>query len=223
MNIAIIGAGKVGRALGGSLLTAGHGVTYASATPAAARSLAQSLPGARAAGSNVEAVSGATLVILAVPYAAVNEVLTELQGHLRGKILVDVTNPLNEDYSDLVTGAVSGAELIQARVREAPVIKAFNTILAALPADPYANGMQLDGFVAGEDGDAKAQALELVCSIGFNPIDAGSLAMARALEALALLNLSLQQRNGWPREPGWKTLGPTRRPTTTNGGGRAGG
>ena len=89
------------------------------------------------------------------------------------------------------------------------VIKAFNTAFAARQADPVVDGVQLDGFVAGDDANARADVLELVRSIGFRPIDAGSLRMARALEAMAILNISLQIRNNWPWQTGWKLVGPT--------------
>ena len=69
--------------------------------------------------------------------------------------------------------------------------------------------MPLDGFVAADDPEAKAKTLELARSIGFRPIDAGPLAMARALEALAILNIALQMQHGWPWQSGWKLIGPT--------------
>jgi len=67
----------------------------------------------------------------------------------------------------------------------------------------------LDGFVAGDGADAKAAVLELVRSIGFRPVDAGGLGMTRALEAMALLNVTLQIRSNWPRQACWKLIGPT--------------
>jgi predicted dinucleotide-binding enzyme len=91
----------------------------------------------------------------------------------------------------------------------ARVVKAFNTILAAHQAAPDIDGIQLDGFVAGDDGAAKKKVLELVTSLGFRPIDAGPLAMARALEGMGTLNISLNMTNGWPWQSGWKLLGPT--------------
>src|SRR5207237_4229645 len=70
-------------------------------------------------------------------------------------------------------------------------------------------GSRLDGFVAGDDEAAKQKALEFIESIGFRPLDAGPLAMARALEAMGLLNIVLQIRNNWPWQSGWKLAGPT--------------
>jgi predicted dinucleotide-binding enzyme len=75
-------------------------------------------------------------------------------------------------------------------------------------ADPSVKGVKLDGFVAGDDKGAKDKALELVGSIGFRPVDAGPLVMARVLEGMALLNITLQIKYGWPWQNGWKLVGP---------------
>jgi predicted dinucleotide-binding enzyme len=68
--------------------------------------------------------------------------------------------------------------------------------------------MRLDGFVAGDDQGAKDTALEFVRSIGFRPIDAGPLVMARAIEGMGLLIVMLQIKHGWPWQNGWKLVGP---------------
>ncbi len=172
MDITIIGAGNVGKALTGSAIRVGHSVTLSSASGESAR-LAAGLMGAGAAASNREAVDGAEVVVLAVPYSAVEDILDEVGEALDGKILVDATNPLKPDYSGLATGGASGAEEIQARVPGARVVKAFNTQFAARQAEPTVSGLRADGFVAGDDAQAKAAVLGLVEAIGFNPVDAG--------------------------------------------------
>jgi 8-hydroxy-5-deazaflavin:NADPH oxidoreductase len=208
MDITIIGAGNVGKALTGSAVRAGHSVTVSSAGGKSAQALAEA-SGARAAASSREAAEGAELVILAVPYTAVPDVLDEIGPALDGKIVVDATNPLKADYSGLATEGTSGAEEIQARVPGARVVKAFNTALAAQQADPkVAGGLRADGYVAGDDEEAKATVLGLVEAIGFNPVDAGGLAMARYLEGMAWLNISLQMKNGWGWQSSWKLVGP---------------
>ncbi|OLC26808.1 MAG: hypothetical protein AUG06_07440 [Actinobacteria bacterium 13_1_20CM_2_65_11] len=88
------------------------------------------------------------------------------------------------------------------------MVKAFNYAFAPRMADPAVDGIRLDGFVAGDDQAAKDKVLELVGSIGFRPLDAGALVMARVLESLALLNILLQIRYGWPWQNGWKLVGP---------------
>jgi len=208
MKIAIIGAGNVGKALSGSFVRAGHDVTISSQHPDNARAAAAE-SGAKAAATNAEAIPDAEVVVLAVPYGVLAEVVDELGDALNGKVVVDATNPLRPDYQGLAVEGTSAAEQVQARVKGARVVKAFNTALAARQADPLVDGTALDGFVAGDDEQAKATVLELARSIGFHPIDAGPLASARALEALALLNIMLQIRNNWTWQTGWKLVGPT--------------
>lgn len=208
MKIAIIGAGNVGKALSGSFVRAGHDVTISSQHPDNARAAAAET-GAKAAATSAEAVPNAEVVVLAVPYGALAEVVDELGDALTGKVVVDATNPLRPDYQGLAIEGTSAAEQVQARVKGAKVVKAFNTALAARQADPLVDGTPLDAFVAGDDEQAKATVMELARSIGFHPIDAGPLELARALEALALLNIMLQIRNNWTWQTGWKLVGPT--------------
>ena len=207
MKIAIIGAGNVGRALATSSVRAGHAVVISSSDQVDAQSVASAV-GATAAATNELAVSGADLVVFAVPYPAEPELATNLASALTGKIVVDVTNPLKPDLSGLST-ATSAAEELQALLPKSIVVKALNTAFASRQADPIVDGEQLDGYVAADDAAAKAAVLDYVASIGFRPIDAGPLAMARSLEAMALLNITLQVRNGWPWQSGWKLVGPT--------------
>ena len=208
MNITIIGSGNVGKALAGSFVRAGYSVTLSSANPDNA-SAAASETGAQAAASNGAAVAAGDVVVLAVPYPVLPQLLDELGDGLRGKIVVDATNPMRADYMGLATEGTSAAEEIQAHAPGARVVKAFNTVLASRQVDPTVDGVQVDGFVAADDEEAKAAVLELASSIGLRPIDAGALEMARALEAMALLNITLQLRNSWPWQSAWKLVGPT--------------
>ncbi len=207
MNIAIIGAGNVGRALATSAIRGGHTVTVSSASGVSATMVAEQT-GAKAAASNRAAVEGADLVVLAVPYTALVDLLDDVGPALAGKIVVDATNPLKADGSGLAVEGTSGAEQIQARLPQARVVKAFNSQFAARQADPQVAGMHVDGYVAADDEAAKQMVLELVQAMGFHPVDAGQLAMARALEAMAFLNISLQMRHNWSWQAGWKLVGP---------------
>jgi predicted dinucleotide-binding enzyme len=204
MNIGIIGAGNVGQALATASVRAGHAVTITSTTVGEAERVAAAV-GAKAVASNRAAVADAEAVILAVPFDAISAIAQELGSALDGKVLIDVTNRFAPEQLD----GPSNAEQAQAMAPNARVVKAFNTIFASRQADPVIDGIQLDGFVAGDDPAAKQQALALVASLGFRPIDAGSLAMARALEGMGTLNISLNAANGWPWQSGWKLLGPT--------------
>ncbi|HEY0868340.1 MAG TPA: NADPH-dependent F420 reductase [Fimbriimonas sp.] len=203
MKIGTIGAGNVGTALTTASRRAGHDVTISSNDPADAQKLAAEV-GAQAARSNREDVAASDLVILAVPFDAVEAIVAQ-GGDLAGKVLIDVTNR----FDPMQLTGESNAERIQKMAPQATVVKAFNTIFAAHQADPTAHGVQLDGFVAGEDGEAKAQVLEFVRTLGFRPIDASPLAMSRALEGMGTLNIALNMKNQWPWQTGWKLLGPT--------------
>jgi NADPH-dependent F420 reductase len=208
VRVGIIGAGNVGEALATSAGRAGHAVTLSATDPSHAQAAAQAT-GVKAAASNRAAVEGADVVVLAVPHANVGAVLDEVGDALRGKVLVDATNRVNPADPGSVLDGTSAAEQTQARVPSARVVKAFNTAFASRLANPVVDGVPLDGFVAGDDAAAKAAVLDLVGSLGFRPIDAGPLVMARALEGMALLIISLQIRNNWVWQNGWKLVGPT--------------
>lgn len=207
MDIAIIGAGKVGKALAKSGVRAGHRVTLSAHHAEHAAEAAREI-GAQSAASNSEAVKNAELVIVAVPYDKLGEVFRGLGDAVDGKIVVDATNHINTKDPGEVLGALSNAEEIQKRHPKVRVVKAFNYAFATRMAEPTVDGMHLDGFVAGDDQGAKDKVLELVKSIGFRPIDAGPLVMARVLEGMALLSVTLQIRHSWPWQNGWKLVGP---------------
>jgi predicted dinucleotide-binding enzyme len=208
MHIGILGAGNVGTAVASAAVGAGHDVTIAATSAAGAEKAARST-GARQARSNAEAVQDADVVVLAVPHAAVAGIAGELGADLNGKVVIDATNPLNDTSTDLVTGDVSAAEELQARLPGAAVVKGFNTIFAGRHANPAEDGTPLDLFLAADDDAAKAQAAELGASLGYRVIDAGGLRMARSLEEMAFLNITLNARNGWAWQSAWKLVGPT--------------
>jgi len=201
MKVAIIGAGNVGKALATSLTRAGHDVTLAAHSPETARAAAREI-GAGSAKDAASAVKDARVVILAVPYTAEEAVAAEIADGTVGRTVVDVSNPLKADFSGLATGT-SAAEELQQRLPGAHVVKAFNTVFASMQADPTANGVTIDGYIAGDDADAKRQVLELVESIGLNPLDVGPLASARYLEGMAYLNMGLNAANGWSWTSTW--------------------
>ena len=208
MDIAIIGAGNVGKALAGVFVGQGHTVTLAAKDSKHAESAAAET-GAASAQDSRSAAAPADLVVLAVPYDATADILDELGDALSGKVIIDVTNPLAADLSGVTTEGSSAAEEIQARAPQASVVKAFNTVLAGVQANPVVDGVPADGFVAGDDESAKATVLELLEGLGYRTIDAGGLQMARALEQMSLLNITLQVRNGWSWQSVWKLAGPT--------------
>jgi 8-hydroxy-5-deazaflavin:NADPH oxidoreductase len=203
MQIAIIGAGNVGRALATSLTRAGHDVTIAAAHAEHAEQTA-SASGATAAETSSEAVSGADVVVLAVPAAALDGVASEIGPGLAGKVVVDVSNRPTPSADGPAT---SIAEELQAKLPAAKVVKAFNTAFASRQADPAVGGIAPDGYVAGDDESARKTVLDVVESVGFRPVDVGSLVAARTLEGMAWLNI---QRNlaGGTWQDAWVLVGP---------------
>ncbi len=207
MDIAIIGAGNVGRALAASFVRAGHSVTIASRDPEDAGTVAAAT-GARVANSNLEAVAKAQTVVIATPFTSAPEIAAEIGEAVRGKIVVDATNRMSfGPDGPAIDTTTSNAEELAALLPEARVVKAFNTLFASHQDDPIAEGIQLDGYVAGDDEAAKAVVLELVGSIGLDPVDVGPLARARQLEGLAFLNITLNIVHGGTWQSGWKLVG----------------
>lgn len=207
MNIAIVGAGNVGRALASSFSQTGHQVILASRDPQHAADAAAAVGPATATASIRAAAEGADLVVLAIPFASVRDVATEIQDVVAGKPVVDVTNRMSFGAGGVeMDTSTSNAEELAALLPSAHIVKAFNTLFASSQSEPVLDGVTLDGFVAGDDAAAKAAVLQLVDSIGLNPIDAGPLSRARQLESLAFLNIALQVANNGAWRSGWKLV-----------------
>ena len=203
MQIAIIGAGNVGRALATSLTRAGHHVTVAASHREHAEQAATET-GATAVATSSEAVSTADVIVLAVPATALDTVVSEIGSSLTGKVVVDVSNRPTPSADGPST---SIAEELQSKLPEAKVVKAFNTAFASRQADPTVGGIAPDGYVAGDDDSARKIVLGVVESVGFRPVDVGSLVAARTLEGMAWLNI---QRNlaGGTWQDAWVLVGP---------------
>lgn len=198
MNIAILGTGNVGGALGVRLARLGHTVIFGSRDPHSekmATLLTSAGPMASAADARSAAAS-ADVVILATPWHVTEAVVAEL-GSLAGKVLIDTTNPLLPGLAGLSVGlTTSGAELVAAWAPGARVVKAFNHTGSGNMADPDYAGQQPDLFICGDDASAKDVVADLTRQLGFTPIDAGDLSLARALEPLALLWVRLAYVQG---------------------------
>ena len=203
MKVAIIGSGNVGTALASSLTRAGHDVRISAAHPEHAAAAA-SQTGATAVATNADAANAADLVVLAVPATAFDQLATELGSLLDGKVVVDVSNRPTPSPDG---SATSIAEELQEKLPSAKVVKAFNTAFASRQANPSVGGIAPDGYVAGDDAAAKRTVLDIVESVGFRPVDAGSLASARTLEGMAWLNIQRNMAGGtW--QDAWVLVGP---------------
>jgi 8-hydroxy-5-deazaflavin:NADPH oxidoreductase len=198
MNVTIIGTGNMARALGKRLTAGGHHVTVVGKDRDAAEEVVRELgdDASAKAGRSGEAIAG-DVVVLAVYYPDARAVVEQYGGALSGKVLVDITNPVNETFDGLVTPPDGSAA--QELARSAPgarVVKAFNTTFAATLSEGQVAGEPLDVFVAGDDEDAKATVSTLVGDGGMRAVDAGPLRRARELEAAGLLHMTVQDPLG---------------------------
>jgi 8-hydroxy-5-deazaflavin:NADPH oxidoreductase len=133
------------------------------------------------------------IVVLAVPYPAVSEILAQRGEQLAGKVVVDITNPLDFETFDSLTvpADASAAAEIAAALPGSRVLKAFNTNFAATLASGTIADQPTTVLIAGDDADAKSQLADVVTAGGLRAIDAGSLRRARELEALGFLQITL--------------------------------
>ncbi|ULQ54031.1 NAD(P)-binding domain-containing protein [Flavihumibacter fluvii] len=129
----------------------------------------------------------ADIILLAVPYVAEKEIAARIRDVANQKIVISITNPLNENFDGLLTpSGSSAAEELQKLLPHSKVIKAFNTIFAAELAAPAMNTQSMEVPVAGDDAEALSAVCELVQIAGFRPVIKGTLAASRLLEAAQL-------------------------------------
>jgi 8-hydroxy-5-deazaflavin:NADPH oxidoreductase len=173
-HVSIIGTGNMGQAIAGVLSRGGNTVEVFRRDDAD------------------KPVTG-EVVVLAVPYAAVADIIAARADQLAGKVVVDITNPVNvETFDSLVVPADgSAAAEIAAALPESRVLKAFNTTFAATLVSGTVGGQPTTVLIAGDDTEAKSLLAGIVTAAGLRAIDAGSLRRARELEALGFLQITL--------------------------------
>ena len=189
MKIGILGAGRVGGTLGRLWTSQGHQVMFGVRDPQGPKTqaLLADMGPAAGVGSPAEAVVFGDVVLLAVSWAAVREVI-EQAGPWTGKLLIDATNRLTPPTPD---EAPSAAEDVARWAKDARVVKAFNaTGSANMTGAPY-GALKVDIFLCGDDAQAKAVVADLIASSGFDPVDCGPLANASLVELLAKLWMQL--------------------------------
>jgi len=173
-HISIIGTGNMGQAISGIVTNGGNTVELFNQSDAD------------------QPVTG-DIVVLAVPYPAVADVLAKRADQLAGKIVVDITNPLNFETFDSLTVPADGsaaAEIAEA-LPQSRVLKAFNTNFAATLAGGNVGQLPTTVLIAGDDADAKALLAAVVTAGGLRTVDAGALRRARELEALGFAQITL--------------------------------
>lgn len=163
-----------------------------------------------------EAANWGETIILAVPYKERQNAIKSIGDAARNKPLIDVTNCVGSNMECINSTNQSGAEELQKLAKDARVVKAFNTVFAQHMSNGNVRGQPVSAFIAGDDEQAKREAMGLASAIGFEPIDTGPLSNARYLEALGHLNMNLGYKEGLGQEIGFHLLRPagTEEPAT---------
>jgi len=205
MKLAIIGAGDVGGTLGAAWARkGGHEVFFGVTNPRSDKTqalLRQIGAGARA-GTAAEAAAFGDVIVLATPWPATEAAIRSM-GNLKGRIVLDCTNPLamGPDGLGLEIGhGISGGEKVQGWAAGASVFKTLNTTGFKNMAEPVFDGVKSVMFVAGDDAGAKPKVMALVGELGFEMVDAGPLRVARLLEPHAMLWIHLALNHGFGRD-----------------------
>lgn len=201
MKIAFLGGGSFGGNLAQLLAQSGHDVVVGLRDTGRARS------GATYRCDSFEhAIAHGEVVVIALPYLVCATVLPKFAGQLSGKIVVDATNPLREDWSPLPLGAEnSAAEELSRLLPSARLVKAFNTIFADIirAEQLEQRAERLTAFIAGDDLAANRIIAEIAASAGFAPLVTGRLGNARYLEAMANLNIQIAVVHGGGTNAGY--------------------
>ena len=191
MRIGILGSGLMGAKLGTIWARAGHDVVFSySRSEAKLEKLARDAKGHARAGTPREAAKDADALLLAVHWSRVDDVLKQA-GDVSGKTVVSCSLPMNADDTGLVIAHTSsGAEALAKKVPKARVVAAFGTVpsevlFAVFAAKRKASRPSL--VYCGDDTRAKAVTAELIRDVGFDPVDAGPLRIARYTEPFTLL------------------------------------
>ena len=197
MELTIIGTGKMARAIGLRSLAAGHSLTLLGTDKSKADRLGPELGADVRTGTSGEDPLTGDVVILAIPYPAAAAVVKGNRNQLAGKVVIDITNPIDYATFDITTpGGTSGAEEIAKMATGARVVKAFNTTFASTLVSGQVAGLPLDVLIASDDEEAKSKVKELVESFGLRAVDVGPLRRARQLEQAGLLHMVVQQSLG---------------------------
>jgi NADPH-dependent F420 reductase len=201
MDIAVIGAGNMGRGVTKRMAVGGHSVFLADVDANKAVAVASEVGGGGHSGtvqvtSAREAATRCDVVVLATMFQQTTGVAVELSDVLAEKIVIEICNPLNDTFDGLVVDPTSsGVEEIARRIPGARVVKAFNTTFAPVLFDGNVDGTPLDVLLASDDEDAKRLVAELVVSGEMRPLDTGPLVSARTLERLTLMLIGMQFRH----------------------------
>jgi predicted dinucleotide-binding enzyme len=201
MKVGILGSGLMGAKLGTIFARAGHEVGFSYARdPKRLEQLARDAKGKARAGAPREAAKDADALLLAIHWSRLDDVVKQA-GDLSGKVIVSCSIPMNEDNSELVIAHTSsGAEALAKKIPKAHVVCAFNTVPSEVLFGVFESrnkkGPKPSLVYCGDDSKSKQVAAGLIRDVGFDPVDAGPLRIARYTEPFALLVAQLAYESG---------------------------
>jgi 8-hydroxy-5-deazaflavin:NADPH oxidoreductase len=207
-DIGVLGTGRMGLRLARMFARTGRRVVLGSRDPDRARSLAAKSGEPMKGGSYDEAIAARAVLPAIFIRDGLFDILEPFRTAIAGKLLVDISNPFNADYSDFLTPwDSSGAEELQRRFGEARIVGAYKNVFSEVFDAPRFGDQDSDVLVVGDDEEAKHQFLELARGTPFRYLDAGPLRNARTVERLTLLTGRLgRQLDIYPRM-NWRLLG----------------
>ena len=208
MQIGIIGSGNMGASMGKIWAAKGHKVMFSfSKDQAALRSVAEAAGANARTGTPGEAITFGDLVLLAVPWAAINEAI-HAAGSMKNKVLFSCVNCLKPDFSGLAVGTTtSAAEEIAKLAPGAKVVEAIPPMAQILALESHRlAGQQISTFYCGDDADAKKSVARLLVDLDVDPVDAGPLTSARYIEPAGMLSVQLAYGMGHGPHTGMKFL-----------------
>ena len=182
MNIAVIGSGNVGSALGKGFGAKGHNVIFGSRNPAKEKDSGKQFE------TVANAIAKSEVVVLAIPWGAVEDVL---KNDVSGKTVIDCINPIGPGMELVMGCTTSAGERVAELAKGAKVVKAFNTVGSGIMQNPVFGTTKVTMMYAGDDDEAKKIARQLIADIGFEPVDAGPLKNSRYLEPFAMMWINL--------------------------------
>lgn len=212
MNVSIIGTGSMAKGIGYRLVAGGNSVTVFGRDAVKTKALADELskaakPGAAVSAAKIGDSIHDEVIVLAMWYSGNLEIAQQYSGQFAGKIVVDISNALNNTYDGLtIAPDTSAGEQVASLLPKSKVVKAFNTTFASTLVEGKVAGQPLDVLIAGNDESAKATVANLVKAGGLIAIDAGPLHRARQLEALGLLGITLQGPLNLGFASAWKLI-----------------
>ncbi len=203
MNISILGTGRMGTGLARGWIEAGHLVTLGSRDPGLNRAAADGIGAGIAC--YTDAIRDAEVVVIGVPYGAVLDVVAPLRDLLKERIVIDITNPM-DNLPPEGSGAQRTAAAIGPGARVIPAFKATFSGTLGEPTDPD-TGTARDVFFCGDDSEAKEAVASLIEDLGFRAVDCGPLSRANLLDLMVPLIIEVDGRYNMGRSGSWKLLG----------------